>query len=281
MPDRAAPWDAVADEARYERWIISPFARGVEFRLRSDVRRLLAGWRRVDGLERRVVLDLGCGRGDALALVAGRVGGAAGLDFSPRMLDLAERFLTARAVAPSRYRGRTGLVRLAGELRKVSAGAHRGPTTALAQADMRDLSWLRRSADLVLAVNPSAQRARRIRTGCSPRWRTLRPGGLLMAVASSTRSSTSDLAARRGVPLPKVGHVDARGMFHEGGETQKFFTPDEIRTLCRANALRVLSLSKVRYPWTLMRRFGWGHFPGRPRLWDWHLVARCARAPAR
>ena len=88
MPDPAAPWDAVADEARYESWVMSPFARGIDFRLRGDVRRLLARWKRAGGLERRVVLDLCCGRGDATALAAGRVGFAAALDFSPKMLEL-------------------------------------------------------------------------------------------------------------------------------------------------------------------------------------------------
>ena len=277
MPGRAAPWDAVADEARYERWVISPFAADVEFRLRGAVRRLLAGWRRRGGLGRRVVLDLGCGRGDGIALVAGRVGFAAGLDFSPRMLDLAERFLAARGVTPSRYRGRAGLVRLADELHAVAGGAHRGPTTALAAADMRNLAWLRGSADLVLAVN-SISPARAAETGrvFGEVARLLKPGGLLMAVLASLDAFhyLLDLAARRGVPLGDVGRVDARGMFHEDGETQKFFTPDEIRALSRANGLHVLALTKVRYPWTLMRRFGWGYFPGRPRLWDWYLVAR-------
>src|SRR4026209_2433597 len=117
MSDRAAPWDAVANEARYERWVISPFARGGGFRLRGDVRQILARWKRAGTLERRVVLDVGCGRGDGLALVAGRGGFGAGLAFSPRMLDLAARFLAARDVVPARYRGRTGLAKLARVLR--------------------------------------------------------------------------------------------------------------------------------------------------------------------
>ena len=281
MPDPAAPWDAVADEARYESWVMSPFARGIDFRLRGDVRRLLARWKRAGGLERRVVLDLGCGRGDATALVAGRVGFAAALDFSPKMLELAGRFLERRGIAASIDRRRTGVARLGAELRARPAGKGCAPIVALAQADMRKLSWLRGSADLVLAINSiSPSRAADTERMFGEVARTLKPDAVMMAVMPSldTFHYLLDLAARRGVALPDAGRVDAQGMFHEGGETQKLFMPDEIRALCRANGLRVLTLSKVRYPWALMRRFGWGHFPGSPRMWDWYLVARSAKA---
>lgn len=277
MTDRAAPWDAVATERLYERWIISPFAPGVDFAFSRDVRRLLARWGRQGGIGRRVVLDLGCGRGDATAQVAGRVGFAAALDISGPMLELAGRFLAAQGVSTTHHRGRDALVRLATDLRAVAAGRRRGPTTALARADLRNLSALCRTADLVIAINsispPRATEASRMFGEVT---KALKPGGVLMAVLPSLESFQYllDLARRRGTPLRGAGRVDACGMFHESGETQKFFTSDEIRALLRTNGLRVLSLSPVRYPWALMARFGWGNFPGHPRLWDWHLVAR-------
>ncbi len=260
----------------YDKWVITPFAPGVEFSLRGDVRRLLGAWTR-RGASRRVVLDLGCGRGDGLALVAGRVGFAVGLDFSRRMLDLSERFLRARGTVPSRYGRRGGLGRLGAELRAFAAGAADGARTVLVEADMGSLVPLRRSADLVLAVNSISP----ARPGQAPRVfrqvvSCLKPGGTLMAVLASLDSFQYlvALAGRLGVRLPDLGKVDERGMFHEDGEQQQFYAPGDIRQLCAQTGLRVLGLEKVRYPWRLMRRFGWGYFPRRPRLWDWHLIAR-------
>jgi SAM-dependent methyltransferase len=278
MPDRAAPWDAVSH--KYDTWVISPFAPGVEFPLRADVRRLLAAWRRRGGGQRRVAFDVGCGRGDGLALLAGRVGFAAGLDFSPRMLDLSQRFLSDRGIAPSRY----DLRRLAKELRRSKVTPEIGPRTALVQADMRRLAALRGTADLVLAISSisPAQPGQAARdfgevVAC------LKPGGMLMAVLASLDAFQYlvALAARLGVELPDLGHVDEQGMFHEHGEQQQFFAPAHIRRLCALTGVHVLALKKVRYPWPLMRRFGWGYFPGRPRLWDWYLVARAGRGRMR
>jgi SAM-dependent methyltransferase len=275
MPDRAAPWDAVSD--KYDTWVISPFAPRVDFPLRADVRRLLGTWKQRGLLQRRVVFDIGCGRGDGLALVAGRVGFAVGVDFSPRMLDLSERFLRARGVVPSRAAGRAALPRVATELRKLSAGKEPGTRTTLVQADMRTLAPLRGSADLVLAISSISP----TRPGLAARVfgevaSCLKPGGTLMAVLASLDAFhyLVALADRLGVDLPDAGHVDAHGMFHENGERQKFFTPAEIGQLCDESGLRRLALKKVRYPWSLLRRFGWGYFPGHPTLWDWYLVAR-------
>jgi SAM-dependent methyltransferase len=270
--DEVAWWDAAADA--YDAWVIHPFARGVDFPLRGHIRRLLAGWKRRGELERRVAIDFGCGRGQGLAFFAGRVGFACGLDFSTRMLDLSERALKRRGISASRYPRRGGLVRLRHDLRKFQPGASR---TALVEADMRDLSPLRRSADVALAVNSILP----ARPADVPRVfnqvvSVLKRGGVLMAVLPSLDAFQYllALAKRRGVRLPDVGRVDEQGMFHEGGERQKFFLPAEIMRLSEASRLQVLALEKVRYPWTLMRRFGWGYFPGRPRLWDWALLAR-------
>ena len=275
MSDEIASWDEAADA--YDAWVIHPFAPHVDFPSRRHVRRLLATWKRKGELKRRVAFDLGCGRGQGLALFAGQVGFACGLDFSTRMLELSERVLKTRGISPSRYPHRGGLERLGNDLRAFHAGKKNGTTTVLVEADMRNLAPLRRSADLALAINSiSPARAADTARVFNQVVSTLKRGGVMMAVLPSLDAFQYllALAKRRGVHLPDAGRVDEHGMFHEGGEQQKFFAPAEIIQLCEASRLQVVALEKVRYPWSLMRRHGWGYFPGRPRLWDWGLVAR-------
>lgn len=275
MRDEIACWDAAADE--YDAWVIHPFAPHVEFPLRGHVRRVLTTWKRRGELERRVAFDFGCGRGQGLALFAGQVGFAGGLDFSARMLDLSERLLNARGISPARYPHRGSLERVGDDLREFRTGRKGGTRTVLVKADMRDLAPLKHSLDLALAINSiSPARASDVSGVFHQVASALKRGGLLMAVLPSLDAFEYllALAKRLRVRLPDVGRVDEHGMFHEGGEQQKFYAPAEITRLCEANRLRVLALEKVRYPWNLMRRFGWGYFPGRPRLWDWALMAR-------
>ena len=101
MSDEIRSWDAAA--AAYDAWVISPFAPDVDFPVRNHVRRLLDTWKQRGELRRRVAFGCGCGKGQALTLIAGQVGFACGLDFSPRMLDLSERLLKTRGISPSRY----------------------------------------------------------------------------------------------------------------------------------------------------------------------------------
>ncbi|MCA9254703.1 MAG: class I SAM-dependent methyltransferase, partial [Phycisphaerales bacterium] len=83
---RSTDWDAFS--ANYHAESVTPFARGVRFRLRNDLRQLIADWRN-DGRRARVFVDFGCGPGDALERVAGRFPLSVGVDFAPKMLALA------------------------------------------------------------------------------------------------------------------------------------------------------------------------------------------------
>ena len=151
MPDEIRSWDAAAEA--YDAWVISPFAPDVDFPVRNHVRRLLDTWKQRGELRRRVAFDCGCGKGQALTLIAGQVGFACGLDFSPRMLDLSERLLKTRGIAPSRYPHRGGLTRLRVDLHEFNTRKADGTRTVLVEADMRNLAPLKRSADLLPMAN--------------------------------------------------------------------------------------------------------------------------------
>ena len=66
---RARDWDAFS--ANYHAESVPPFAKGVRFRLRRDLRQLMQAWRTNAQSTNRVFVDFGCGPGDALELVAG------------------------------------------------------------------------------------------------------------------------------------------------------------------------------------------------------------------
>ena len=104
----------------------------------------------------------------------------------------------------------------------------------------------------------------------------VRPGGVLIAVLPSwdTMHHLSALERRHGGSPASAGTIDGRtGIYTDGRERAKFFLPEEITQLCQDNQLAVTRLEKIRYPWSLMRRFGWGYYPRSPRIWDWYLVA--------
>jgi hypothetical protein len=106
----------------------------------------------------------------------------------------------------------------------------------------------------------------------------LRPGGRWIAVFPSLDNVEylHRLYRRHGVDPAGLGRVsdDGRMYIHGDGERQKFFTPEEIRQLCASRRLTVERLEKIRYPWKLIARYGWGYFPRSPRMWDWYLLAR-------
>jgi hypothetical protein len=68
----------------------------------------------------------------------------------------------------------------------------------------------------------------------------------------------------------------------EVGLPQKYYLPDEISTLLSTHGFRDISIQRITYPWRMMRAFGWGYFPSKPRTWDWYVeaVRSSARLPA-
>jgi SAM-dependent methyltransferase len=264
-------WDVTAGD--YDAQVVTPFARGVDFRLARDVDRILGAWRRDGSLHRRVAVDFGCGQGDGVALLADQVGLAIGLDFSAPLLDRCERRLRERGVASVQRVGTRGVGGMLAAQKQRSAF-----TNVLVRGDMRRLAAYRRKVDLALAITsisaPSANVSNAMFREVAA---SLKPDGTLVAVLASLDMLhyLYDLAARLGRPLRGAGRLEG-DLFVENDERQKFFTPDEIRERCRECNLTITRLEKVRYPWRMMQSFGWGYFPRHPRLWDWYLVARPA-----
>jgi len=274
--DAAFGWDEIAP--RYHAEVISPFSPEVRFRFASDVRDLLRQWDEDGTACHRTIIDFGCGIGEALQLVAGKVGVSAGIDFSSAMLNESHDRLQAGASQVARYVGSDSLARLRNAVRECERGMLAGPQTILAQGDLLDLHALFGSCDAAIAINSTApesaaKASEMVRQIAS----CIKQGGLLLAVFPSldTMAYLHELSSRSKVRPRALGRIDADQMYvHANGDRQKFFTRDEIVRLAGENHFELKTLEKVKYPWKMMRRYGLGYFPRSPRMWDWYVLAR-------
>jgi len=269
-------WNAVSRD--FHAVNVTPFADGVRFRLQGDVRRLLRQWAAQPRDTPRLFVDFGCGPGDALALVAGHVPMAVGIDFASAMLRNAAKRLHACGVDVNPVQSARSLRRIA-QLRSSIRGATGAPQTMLVAADMRRLTALARSVDAATAINsicaPTAGAARRM---FGQVVNSIRPGGVLFTVLPSLdsmrylcalESADGTCTALPGESLSADGvHCDTSGY------AVKLFEEGEIRRLHARAGMRIERLEKIRYPWAYLRSLGWGYHPTRPRLWDWYAVAR-------
>lgn len=268
-------WDELAPH--YEEQIISPFAPEVRFRLPVDILRMFRAWRTDGTINHRVVLDFGCGCGNSLLLVAGRVGLAAGIDFSEGMLAQSEIRLERAGIDVTRYNRRRGLRAVAQRVNLLNKGKLTGCETVLVNANLLRLGPIRACADLGLVINSiSPQNAREVSTIFHQVTASIKRDGTCIFVFPSldTMYYLFKLVRRYEVTPPDLGVIETQdGIYVEPeGSRQKFFTPDEIEKLFKSNRWNIDRMEKVRYPWDLIQRFGWGYFPQHPRLWDWYVV---------
>lgn len=255
-------WDEFADI--YDEESISPFRRGVRFPFSTDVKRTIRPWREDGTLDSRVGIDFGCGPGDSLRVLAGRLGLAIGADFSRRMLDVCRARMSIRA----RPRPAREWIERGFEPR----------STVTSVEDLRDLSRLRGSVDLATSVNAICPAEPSVATRMLAQiLRTVAPGGTAIVVVPAAES-TADLfawAEEDGEDLSGLGRFDARRaiLTYSTGETQRYLRRAEIEAAARRiRGLELARLEKVEYPWTHMREAGWGSLRGRPRLFDWYGV---------
>jgi SAM-dependent methyltransferase len=269
-PERGADtidWDSVS--ADYHHWIISPWAPEMTApepdRGGTPRNRLLAA---IDAyasedLRTRSMLDYGCGPGNMLKFLEGRIDEISGLDLSPAALEICGR-LAARA----------------------------GIRFHAIAADMRDyVSEFQ--FDLIVSCNAvlPARREDIARTfRCMER--NLKPDGTLMMILPSYDTCLALLAytAERDARLSADDHeaVDRRiaafraekkmddvtlSFADDGVHAQCFHTPQSIHNELAVAGFRVETMEKVEYPWEYAKRFDYGYYPDRPEIWDWYVEA--------
>lgn len=273
--DPAIAWDSSA--TTYYDSVISPFDQDVDFRLSRDLEQLLRDHRGEDGVCDLVVTDFGCGCGEALALVAEHARWTVGIDFSEKMLSESEHRLRSQGITVTRYSREQGCESLARDVAR--AKRKRSPRTILLNADFRDLRPLRQFCDIGLAINSiSPPRTQQVDPIVRELTRVHKPGGFLLAVFPSwdTVEYLLELATIHNARLEGISRkISEAGIFADPtGFRQKFFHKSEIETLCAVHGWKIETIEKVRYPWSMMQRYGWGYFPNHEEVWDWYVMAR-------
>jgi SAM-dependent methyltransferase len=241
-------WDAIAGE--YHRHVLSPFAPEMAGR-NPLVAELLEM-----PLEELDIVDLGCGPGNLIPHLGGRVSRLVGVDLSASALALASEVGRDHGVVFDGYCG-----------------------------DWRTIE-LYQTFDVAVSVNSVLPPTRdEVVALFAAMARVLEPGGRLLAILPSfdtTRYLRGLIAGRDGERVAAAW--DARHLVDEtsllfaddGVTRQAYHTPESMQhELSRAGLRVVREPVKVRYPWELTARFDYGDFPDAPEeVWDWYVVVQ-------
>lgn len=244
-------WDEIA--GRYDEEITSPFQEGV-------INPLFDAIRAIPNKREMTVADLGCGMGPLLPFLSKHFGSVVAIDFSPRMLEKAQKRTHAKNVS---FHCRS----------------------------LSDLSPFHGAFDVAISVNsiliPSSKKADAMLCEIH---KTLKPEGIMAAIVPSMEAilyqatlvfdrelsilgdeEKALLSAKRLLERRKFDFIS--GIYDDDGLRQKFYYEFELKYRLKKAGFKNLRLKKVLYPWGE----DMGSFEGflhQPRVWDWFIEAR-------
>jgi len=242
-------WDSCAKE--YHDLIISPFQKNARNPIYTDIKK-------IKNKGRKVLIDLGCGRGDLLPFVKGFKKIYA-IDFSKKMLDFARKRHNSRNVKFIKY-------------------------------DARKLSKLNINADLVIAANSILHPdITDVKKTFSEVYKCLKSKGRFIGVFPSMDSVLHNSMLVFEKEYEKYGnekralrnarrksetnkYVKTIGIYDDDGERQKFYYEVELLRRFRDAGFKQIKIKKVIYPWG-KESGDYDDFHGEPEMWDWYVNA--------
>jgi SAM-dependent methyltransferase len=244
-------WDRTAKN--YHEEIISPFQKGVKNPLFKKLRN-------VKYKRKKVVADIGCGRGEILDLLAADFKKVYAIDFSPEMLRIAERR----------------------NIRK---------NIEFVLEDMKNLDKFKETFDVVVSANSVLfPDIRSIKKALKSIHCTMKKGGTLFGIFPSmgsilyqgflimddqlkmVKDEKKALAKTRRI-LERRKYNFVKGIYNDDGCKQKFYYNFELRSRLKNAGFRKIKFSKVLYPWK-KGISDYQIFKGRPEMWDWFVSAK-------
>ena len=243
----AKKWDKIAKD--YFRQVASPFEPGVKNPLYTLMQK-------ITGKERMRVIDLGTGVGNLLPFLEKSFGDVVAIDFSAKMLEEAKR---------------------------------RGKKTIFLQRDMRDLKGLYGRFDMAFAVNsilaPSVEDIQKMLHQAK---KILKKQGVLVAVFPAleavllramliyedelqrNKKRAKEKTFKR---IEKHRYDFVLGFMREEGR-QKHFYQFELEYRLRQAGFKHITFHKIEYPWNSWEERYYAKFKGKPKMWDWLVIAK-------
>jgi SAM-dependent methyltransferase len=212
---------------------------------------------------RSTLADFGCGPGNLIPHLQGKIRELVGVDRSRRALAMARERVEAHQIAFTAH---------AADLCRLDLG---------------------RRFDLIISVNAILPPTRPdVLAMLASIRRHLKPSGRFMAILPSfdttvylqglchqhhlQQTGNTEQARRMAEAFEKERKMDALDCaFADDGQTaQCYHTPETIdRQLSQAGLQRIRPLRKIYYPWELAQKFDYGYFPeALEEIWDWYVV---------
>ena len=244
-------WDKRAKN--YHEEIISPFQTGVK----NPLFKKLKG---VRCKRRKVIADIGCGRGEILDLLAADFKKVYAIDFSPEMLRIAERRNTRKNIEfvledmknLDRFEGMFDVV--------ITANSVLFPDIRSIKRSLASINCTMKSGGALFGIFPSMGSI-------------LYQGFLIMDEQVRKLNDEERAMTRTKRVLERRKYNFVKGVYDDDGCKQKFYYNFELKARLKNAGFRNVKLSKVLYPWK-EGISDYQMFKGRPKMWDWFVAAR-------
>lgn len=247
---RRKDWNQIAEN--YHDVVISPFQKGVKNPLFDK----LNG---IKDKENKVIMDIGCGRGEILDNLAKQFKKVYAIDFSSTMIHIAQENSSKENIE--------FFIR-----------------------DMRKLAKFRKKFDVVVSVNSVLlPEIREVKKSLSSIYNTLKKNGKFYGIFPSMGSilyqgfliieeqlksgKNEKLAIKKAKQIMERRKYDlVCGLYCDNGQVQKFYYDFELKIRLQDAGFKNIKLTKVLYPWG-KEISDFVDFPGRPKMWDWFVSA--------
>lgn len=251
---RSTDWDKIAPE--YFKHIESPFARGVKNPIFSMIRK-------IGNLEKKTVLEIGCGTGTLVPFLARNFKKVVATDISKKMIEIAKE-------------NNSGLENVEFKV-----------------MDMLNITRLRRKFDVIVSVNsilmPNIPKVNKV---LKKAHKLLKKKGIFVAIMPSMdaliyqamitydkeyekRGSRKKAKLVTSRIISKRNHDFCYGFFDVDGK-QKHFYGFELDYRLKKAGFRKFKIGKIHYPWESIecdpnpKRFIGGIYE---EIWDWTIYA--------